>query len=71
MIPQESYSYESFRRLMGVRTSERRKTMTEVEPKMDVQYPNKHPDRVQTLIARNGNAYEDGLLEFRDRQRSR
>ena len=45
--------------------------MTAVEPKMDVQYPNKHPDRVQTLIARNGNAYEDGLLEFRDRQRSR
>jgi hypothetical protein len=45
--------------------------MTAVEPKMDVQYPNKHPERVQVPIVQNGSAYEEGLLELRDRQRSR
>jgi hypothetical protein len=45
--------------------------MTAVEPKMDVQYPNKHPERVQVPIVQNGSVYEDGLLEFRGRQRSR
>ena len=49
--------------------------MTADEPKLHTQYPVRYKpvrvERAQALIVQNGNAYQEGLLEFRDWQRIR